>query len=73
MDPTMAKALAKCWPDLVSAFKEQQQAQPDGKDAKATSPPETLTNDEMEDINDEVKFAHQNKCRFYYQLKFAVD
>ena len=55
MDPKMAEALAMYWPDLFSAYKQQQQAV--GTEAKTTTTtgqPETLTNDEMEDLNDEV-------------------
>ena len=52
LDPTMAKAVVKCWPELISTLKEQQQVQEASKNATTT--PEALTNDEMEDLNDEL-------------------
>ena len=46
----MAKALEKYWPELVSAFKKQQGGKEDDKVASSG----VFTNDEMEDLNDEV-------------------
>ena len=51
MDPNAAKVLEKYWPELVSAF--QNQSEPTGKTNQPVAP---LTNDEMEDLNDEVTF-----------------
>src|SRR5699024_12238648 len=52
MDPNAVKVLEKYWPDLVNALMQQQSGKTASTTAKDDGPP--LTNDEMEDLNDEV-------------------